>query len=113
MAVARQGAAAPRDAPRRRKRGADPSGSSKEGHMVNRMLLGAICAAMAMTAGLAGAATLRWANDGDVNSMDPYARSETFLLTFNGNMYEPLVTRDRDLKLEPALATEWTQATPN
>jgi peptide/nickel transport system substrate-binding protein len=81
--------------------------------MVNRMLLGAFCVALAMSAGLAGAATLRWANDGDVNSMDPYARSETFLLTFNLNMYEPLVTRDRDLKLEPALATEWTQTTPN
>ena len=60
----------------------------------------------------AQAATLRWANDGDVNSVDPYARQETFLLSFNGNIYEPLVGRDRNLKLAPALATEWAQTSP-
>jgi len=60
-------------------------------------------------AGAADAKTFRWANDGDVNSMDPYARNETFLLTFMGNVYEPLVRRDKELKVEPALATEWSQ----
>ena len=60
----------------------------------------------------ARAATFKWANDGDSNSMDPYTRSETFLLSFDANMYEPLVRRDRDLKLEPALATAWEQPTP-
>src|SRR5690606_18716949 len=53
-----------------------------------------------------------WANDGDVNSLDPYARNETFLLTFNANVYEPLVRRDRNLKLEPALAVKWGQPSP-
>ena len=60
----------------------------------------------------AGAKTFKWANDGDVNSMDPYARQESFLLTFNGNMYEPLVRRDAHLKLEPALAVSWKQTGP-
>lgn len=55
------------------------------------------------------AATLRWANDGDANSMDPYTRSETFLLTFTQNIYDPLVRRDRELKVEPALAESWEQ----
>ncbi len=54
----------------------------------------------------------KWANDGDVNSMDPYARNETFLLTFTQNIYEPLVRRDANLKLEAALATEWSQTSP-
>ena len=54
----------------------------------------------------------RWANDGDVNSMDPYSRSETFLLTFNANIYEPLIRRDRNLRLEAALAERWEQADP-
>ncbi|MBL8831600.1 MAG: ABC transporter substrate-binding protein [Rhodospirillales bacterium] len=54
----------------------------------------------------------RWANDGDVNSMDPYARNETFLLTFTQNIYEPLVRRDANLKLEASLATEWRQSAP-
>ncbi|MFI5001512.1 MAG: ABC transporter substrate-binding protein [Reyranellales bacterium] len=57
----------------------------------------------------ANAKTFRWANSGDVSSMDPFARQETFLLTFTSNIYDPLVRRDRDLKLEPALATKWGQ----
>ena len=60
----------------------------------------------------ARSATFKWANDGDSNSMDPYTRSETFLLSFDANMYEPLVRRDRDLKLEPSLATAWDQPNP-
>ena len=55
------------------------------------------------------AATFRWANDGDANSMDPYTRSETFLLTFTQNIYDPLVRRNRELKIEPALAERWEQ----
>jgi peptide/nickel transport system substrate-binding protein len=58
------------------------------------------------------AQTFRWANDGDVNSMDPYARQETFLLMFNANIYEPLVRRDRELKVEPSLAARWEQPSP-
>ena len=60
----------------------------------------------------ASAATFRWANDGDANSMDPYTRSETFLLTFTQNIYDPLVRRNRDLKVEPALAERWEQPDP-
>ena len=58
------------------------------------------------------AANFRWANDGDANSMDPYVRSETFLLTFTQNIYDPLVRRDRNLKVEPALAESWEQPNP-
>src|SRR5712691_12072535 len=57
-------------------------------------------------AGVAEAKTFRWANDGDANSMDPYARQETFLLLFDQSMYEPLIRRNREMKLEPGLATE-------
>ncbi|MBI1245433.1 MAG: ABC transporter substrate-binding protein [Alphaproteobacteria bacterium] len=73
-----------------------------------------ISAILAVSAGLSPVAAkpFRWANDGDVNSMDPYARNETFLLTFMLNVYEPLVRRDASLKLEPALATEWKQTAP-
>ncbi len=60
----------------------------------------------------AEARSFRWANDGDVNSMDPYARNETFLLTFVQNIYDPLIRRDAKLRLEPALATEWSQPSP-
>ncbi len=47
----------------------------------------------------APAKTFRFANDGDVNSMDPYARNETFLLTFMSNIYEPLIRRGKSLEV--------------
>lgn len=78
--------------------------------MLRRLLL-----ATTLALGVAMAAqanVFRWANDGDVNSMDPYTRQETFLLSFNGNIYEPLIRRDRNLGLEPALATRWEQVNP-
>lgn len=71
-----------------------------------------LCLAVVFGAGSAAAGRLRWASDGDVNSMDPYARSETFLLTFLQNIYEPLVRRDAELRLEPALAAHWQQSSP-
>ena len=64
------------------------------------------------TAFAAPAQTLRWANDGDVNSMDPYTRQETLLLAFNSHIYEPLVRRDRSMQVEPALAERWEQPSP-
>ncbi len=47
------------------------------------------------------AAVFKWANNGDVNAMDPYTRNETFQLSFDANIYEPLIRRDRNLALEP------------
>ena len=79
--------------------------------MRRHALAAALLAATALCAP-AGAANFRWANDGDVNSMDPYTRSETFLLSFNANIYEPLVRRNRELKVEPALAVSWEQPSP-
>ncbi len=79
--------------------------------MLNRLLATSLLAFGLGTAA-APAATLRWANDGDANSMDPYTRNETFLLTFTQNIYDPLVRRDRGLKVEPALAERWEQPDP-
>ncbi|MDN3563432.1 ABC transporter substrate-binding protein [Paeniroseomonas aquatica] len=64
------------------------------------------------TALTAQAQTFRWANDGDVNSMDPYTRQETFLLAFGSNFYEPLVRRNTQMQPEPALAERWEQPSP-
>lgn len=60
----------------------------------------------------AQAETFRWANDGDIASLDPYARQEIFQLSFTANIYEPLVRRDRNLQIEPALAESWEQVSP-
>ena len=72
----------------------------------------ALLAALTASTLTAGAATFRWANDGDVNAMDPATRQETVQLSFLANIYEPLVRRNRDLGLEPALATSWEQLSP-
>ena len=78
--------------------------------MIRPFLAAAVLAAsLAMPA---QANLFRWANDGDVNSMDPYTRQETFLLTFNANIYEPLIRRDSNLRLEAALAERWEQVDP-
>ncbi|MGH7041067.1 MAG: ABC transporter substrate-binding protein [Acetobacteraceae bacterium] len=60
----------------------------------------------------AHAATFRWANNGDVTSMDPATLEETVQLSFLSNIYEPMVQRNRELKLEPALAVKWKQVSP-
>jgi peptide/nickel transport system substrate-binding protein len=75
------------------------------------LALAAVCATLSV-ASIADAKTFKWANSGDVSSMDPYARQETFLLTFTANVYDPLIRRDKDLKIEPALAEKWGQTDP-
>jgi peptide/nickel transport system substrate-binding protein len=63
-------------------------------------------------AGASQAKTFRFADQGDVLSMDPYMFNEALLLSFDGNMYEPLVGRDQKLQLTGNLATEWKQTSP-
>ena len=73
--------------------------------------LAVMCAGLS-AASIADAKTFKWANSGDVSSMDPYARQETFQLTFTANIYDALVRRDKDLKLEASLATKWGTTDP-
>src|SRR4051812_43070624 len=63
-------------------------------------------------ASVAGAQTVRIANQGDALSMDPHSLNESLQLSVTGNVYEPLVGRARDLSLTPALATSWKQTSP-
>ncbi|MBC7470678.1 MAG: ABC transporter substrate-binding protein [Ramlibacter sp.] len=72
----------------------------------------AIFVALACLGSTAGAVTLRIGNQGDALSMDPHSLSESLQISVNENVYEPLVTRGRDYKLTPALATDWKQTAP-
>jgi len=56
--------------------------------------------------------TIRIANQGDALSMDPHSLNESLQLSTTGNVYEPLVGRNKDLSLAPALATAWKQTSP-
>ena len=61
----------------------------------------------------AGAKELRFAFQGDADSMDPYTLNETFTLGFLGNIYEGLIRRGPDLTIEPALAVRWEIVAPD
>ena len=77
--------------------------------MVKLLLVAALWVAQAT---VAQAVSLRVANQGDAQSMDPHSLNETVQLSFVNNIYEPLVARDQQLALTPGLATSWKQATP-
>jgi len=71
-----------------------------------------LAALLALCCSSAQAVTLRLANQGDSTSMDPHSLNETLQLSFTGNVYEPLVGRDKKLGLVPMLASSWKQASP-
>ena len=73
---------------------------------------GLLVVALSAACTLAQAATLRAAASGDVTSMDPHALNETLQLSFMGNVYEPLVGRDKNMGVVPLLATTWRRQTP-
>ena len=72
----------------------------------------ALATSLALAASLSHAVTLRVANQGDVQSMDPHSLNETLQLSFTASVYEALVGRDRKMGLVPLLATKWTQTSP-
>ncbi|WP_077032595.1 ABC transporter substrate-binding protein [Pelomonas sp. KK5] len=55
---------------------------------------------------------LRWAAQGDPQTMDPHSQNESLTNAVNGQIYEKLTRRDRQLNVVPGLATEWTQVSP-
>src|SRR5271167_2693382 len=76
-----------------------------------RLALAAICAALALSLPMlapgAEAKTLRFAFQGELKSVDPYQINESFSLSVNSAVYEGLVRRGRDMKLQPCLAVSW------
>ncbi len=72
-----------------------------------------IVAACVLAAGAsAHAATFRFADQGDVMSMDPYMLNESLLLGFMGNVYEGLTGLGKAYETAPELATDWKQTSP-
>src|SRR3981081_193873 len=67
----------------------------------------AILAPVVFTIAPAAAQTVRYANQGELKSLDPYTLNESTTHGHLGNVYEGLITRDKDLKIIPALAESW------
>jgi peptide/nickel transport system substrate-binding protein len=72
----------------------------------------ALALAGALAFAAADAQTLRWASAGDPQTMDPHSQNESMTNMMNGQVYERLTRRDRQLKIVPGLATEWQQVGP-
>ena len=58
------------------------------------------------------AKTLRFSSQGDIVTIDPHAQNEGFTNAYLDNIYEPLVTRGKELKVEPCLALSWQAVNP-
>ncbi|MBV8763875.1 MAG: ABC transporter substrate-binding protein, partial [Hyphomicrobiales bacterium] len=61
---------------------------------------------------VAEAKTLRFAFQGELKAVDPYALMESFSLAMGSAVYEGLIRRGPDLKIEPCLATSWETLDP-
>ena len=82
---------------------------------VKSSFLAAIAVAAFLAPSLAPSAEpkiLRFAFQGELKSVDPYQINESFSLSVNGAVYEGLVRRGPDMKLEPCLATSWEVLDP-
>ena len=60
----------------------------------------------------ASAQTLRYANQGDLKSLDPYTLNESTTHAHLGQVFEGLIARDKDLKIIPGLAESWETPEP-
>ena len=80
------------------------------------LLAAATASIIALTTALAmvpaSAQTLRYANQGDLKSLDPYTLNETTTHSHLGQVYEGLIARDKELKIVPGLAESWETPEP-
>src|SRR6201989_2687653 len=80
---------------------------------LRQSLLGAATAATVAWAVVpASAQTVRYANQGELKSLDPYTLNESTTHGHLGQVYEGLIARDKDLKIIPALAESWETPEP-
>ena len=77
--------------------------------MFSKILLIAALAGATVTT---TAQTLRWANQGDPQTMDPHSQNESLTNSINNHVYESLVGRGDNLELVPELAERWQQTGP-
>jgi peptide/nickel transport system substrate-binding protein len=80
--------------------------------MLALIAVGALGGALGVFSVAAQAQTLRWASQGDLQTVDPHSQNESMTNMMNGQVHEKLVNRNKTLDIVPALATEWKQLSP-
>ena len=73
--------------------------------------------AIGMSAALLGATTaqaveFKWAAQNDILTLDPHSQNHATTNNIVGHTYEGLVRYDKNYKIEPALATSWSNLNP-
>src|SRR5690349_5705174 len=76
------------------------------------LLAAAFASIIAFAASPASSQVLHYANQGELKSLDPDTLKETTTIAHLAHVYEGLVTRDKDLKVVPALAESRETLTP-
>jgi peptide/nickel transport system substrate-binding protein len=76
---------------------------------MKRFLLTSLAAVALAFGGAASAQTLRFASQGDPQTMDPYSQNESFTNSVNAQVYEYLISLDKQLNAVPGLAVSWEQ----
>jgi peptide/nickel transport system substrate-binding protein len=77
-----------------------------------RHSLAALAAAAALVAVPAHAATLKWAAQNDVITLDPHSQNHATTNGIMQHVYEGLVRYDKKFGIEPCLATSWQTVSP-
>src|SRR5260370_27599846 len=95
-----------------RKRTARHSGEREQMSVRQTLLAATILASVAFAVAPASAQTIRYANQGELKSLDPYTLNESTTHAHLGNVYEGLIARDKDLQIIPALAESWETPEP-
>jgi peptide/nickel transport system substrate-binding protein len=78
----------------------------------HRLIAAAAFSFLALALAPASAQTLRYANQGDLKSLDPYTLRESTTIAHHAHVYEGLTTRDKDLQIIPSLAESWETPEP-
>jgi peptide/nickel transport system substrate-binding protein len=74
--------------------------------------LAALAAAAALVAAPLQAATLKWAAQNDVITLDPHSQNHATTNGIMQHVYEGLVRYNKDFGIEPCLATAWQNVSP-
>jgi peptide/nickel transport system substrate-binding protein len=77
-----------------------------------KILRAAVIVACAFGVATIDAKTLRFSSQGDITTIDPHGNNEGFTNAYLDSIYEPLVTRGKDLKVIPCLALSWETINP-
>jgi len=76
---------------------------------MKRLLLAALLVSSALTC---SAASLRWAAQNDVLTLDPHSQDHATTEAILQHAYEGLIRYSEKFEIEPALATKWTDISP-